>query len=286
MIKSKKIFLLSIFALLINNNILFAQSVKLSEIMFAPSESNSEFIEVKNTSENETIDLTGYKIKYHTVSADDIISPTNEYLLQPNQYAIIFEADYDFGNGVYQNILDANALIFILDDNAFGSTGMANTSDREIFLLNSTEDTIDSYIYSADNEIGFSDEIIDFDKKNWSNSTILNGTPGSRNSVSPKQNDLRISEIKFSSSNIVIGEPAAIKITIENLGVLLADQFIFNLYNDVNKDKIQLEDELIFTKVLENLLPNDFVIIEDTIRNIELGENNIIAEVILIKMNF
>ena len=36
--------------------------------------SNNEFIELYNTSETDTIDLNGFKIKYQTSSADLIIA--------------------------------------------------------------------------------------------------------------------------------------------------------------------------------------------------------------------
>lgn len=58
----------------------FAQSdsvLILSEIMFYPQSGPNEFIELYNTSETESIDINGYKIKYST-SNPDLITQTGE----------------------------------------------------------------------------------------------------------------------------------------------------------------------------------------------------------------
>ncbi len=248
--------------------------------MFVPSSENSEFIEIKNISNSDTVDLSGFKIKYHTTTADEIISKENNYFLLPNQFAIIFEADYDFQNGIYKGIIPSDILVFILDDNSFGSTGMANTSDRAIYLLNSVGDTLDTYTYSANNSLGISDERILYDKNDWENSLILNGTPGFKNSTSPKEYDLSISEITFSNRNVIIGNEVTIKIKIENLGTKPAQQFIFNLYKDENKDSIQQINEIISTKMLTNLDSSEILILEEIISNITKGENHFYVEII------
>ena len=49
-------------------------NVILSEIMFKPQPGDNEFIELYNTSENEKVDLSGYKIKYQTSNPDSIVS--------------------------------------------------------------------------------------------------------------------------------------------------------------------------------------------------------------------
>ncbi len=174
--------------------------IKLSEVMFTPSESNSEYIEIFNISDSINFDITNLKIKYHTASPDLIVSPNGDSLLKPGGYGVIFEGDYNFEAGIYKDIIDSNALILIIDNNAFGSSGMANSSDRNIILLNELNDTLETYTYSSDNSAGYSDEKIDLiknnDGTNWLNSITKNGTPGGKNSVSPKTFDLKIEEYK------------------------------------------------------------------------------------------
>ncbi|MBK7104621.1 MAG: lamin tail domain-containing protein [Ignavibacteriae bacterium] len=284
--KSKILFLNIFLIIHLTASFTFAQNVKLSEIMFAPSSENSEFIEIKNISNTDTIDLSGFKIKYHTTTSDAIISQNNNYQLLPNQYAIIFEADYDFQNGIYKELIPADVLLFLLDDNAFGSTGMANTSDRSIYLLNSVDDTLDSYTYTSDNNLGFSDERILIESNNWKNSIVLNGTPGFKNSASPKEFDLSIKEITFSNYNVIIGNEVSINIKIENLGTKLAQQFILNLFKDENKDSVHQSNEHILTKTLTNLDSSKSIILEEIISNITKGENHFIAELVFANDEF
>ncbi|MCH8171164.1 MAG: lamin tail domain-containing protein [Bacteroidetes bacterium] len=127
-----------------------------NEVMFKPSASNSEFIELFNTSITETIDLNNFKFKYHTSSTDIIISTGNGTLLPPKSYAVIFEGDYDFTNGIYSGLIPASALVLKLNNKAFGSSGMSNSSNRQIILFNSAGDTLDVYTYSANNSTGIS----------------------------------------------------------------------------------------------------------------------------------
>ncbi len=102
--------------------------------MFDPVSGNNEFIELYNTSATDTIDLSAFKIKYQTSNPDLIVSVNDSTLLLPQSFAVIFEGDYDFQNGIYKSLIPSTALVLKISDGAFGSTGMANTSDRSLFL--------------------------------------------------------------------------------------------------------------------------------------------------------
>lgn len=140
----KRILLLIVFLL----SQLFGQRkdtlIILSEVMFYNSTSipNGEFIELFNTSYVDTIDINGWKIKYYTSPADVIVDAGFGTKLLPRQFAVIFEGDYAGGYTV-----PPEALILKINDNAFGTSGMANTSDRDVHLLNPANDTIGSYIH-------------------------------------------------------------------------------------------------------------------------------------------
>ncbi|MBA4406776.1 hypothetical protein C0389_05825, partial [bacterium] len=60
-------------------------------------------------------------------------------------------------------------------------------SNRDLYLLNASDEILDTYTYSADNADGFSDEKTTLNKNNsasnWANSTALNGTPGFKSTV-------------------------------------------------------------------------------------------------------
>src|ERR1039457_1405442 len=122
-----------------------------TEIMFYAPSGNNEFIEVYNRSETTSINLSHFKIKYYTSKPDTIVSAGYGTLLPPKTYAVIFEGDYDIASGVYRNIVPSTALILKISDNSFGSNGMANTTNRPLWLINASDDTLDYYTYSADN---------------------------------------------------------------------------------------------------------------------------------------
>ena len=53
------------------------------------------------------------------------------HLLAPKSFAVIFQGNYDFQNGIYNSLIPSSALILKIDNNAFGSDGMTNTSDKD-----------------------------------------------------------------------------------------------------------------------------------------------------------
>ena len=175
-------------SLLISNN--FAQTgspLTFSEIMFYPSETNGEFIEIYNTSAIETIDLSGYKIKYYTSSPNTLTTFIGGTQLAPGKFAVILQGSYNYENGNYKSLIHADALILKIITNNFGSSGMSNSFNRELSLLNGSDEIIETYTYSADNAAGYSDEKVALNKNNdlsnWTNSTVINGTPGFKSSA-------------------------------------------------------------------------------------------------------
>ena len=258
-------------------------SLTFSEIMFDPESSNSEFIELYNLSETENIDLDSCKIIYSTSKADIIISSGFGTVLQPKSFAVILEGDYDFGSGIYNDLIPPDALILKISDNSFGTSGMANTSDRQLWLINSNDDTIETYTYSANNSSGISDEKIVMNKNNsssnWENSFQTTGTPGKRNSVTPLSNDLSVSAIIISPEIPLDGDNVKITAAIKNEGTNIAQNFSIEIYNDVNFDSSGLLQELIFSQNFSNLLPGDSVKTNTTINSVNEGNYQLIGKV-------
>lgn len=226
----------------------FAQkenSITFSEVMFYPASgiSNGEFIELYNLSSTDTLDLSGWKIRYYTSSPDIISDNGFGTKLLPNQFAIIFQGNYSTGYNIPTNCLKLK-----IGDNSFGTSGMSNSESRELKLISSKGDTICSYIYSVPNQPGYSDEKIllstDNNSLNWSNSKILNGTPGMFNSVSPKMFDLAIDKIYLSKSNFFISDSIEVFVSIKNIGLnsVTNIQVIFDY--DMNNDSIPEIDNL------------------------------------------
>ena len=238
-------------------------SLIFSEVMFSPTSGNNEFIEIYNLSDTQSIDLNGYKIKYYTSGADPITDVGFGVILLPNSFAIIFENDYDITTGIYNGLVPANALILKIADNSFGSSGMSNTTSRPLRLLNTANDTVNYYFYSANNSTAISDEkkILNRDSSqtNWANSLVTNGTPGFTNSVTPLNYDLQLSSLNFSPITPIMGDDVTITALVKNKGILTAQNYSIEIFNDDNKDSVGNISERIFNQSYSNLSPNDSI---------------------------
>ncbi len=250
--------------------------------MFSPESGTSEFVELYNLS-NSTIDLTGYQIKYYTASDDKIIDAGNGLILNPKSFAVIFENDYDVNNGSYNGLVPISALVLKISDNAFGSTGMSNSSDRTLVLFNEKGDTVDVYTYSADNSKGYSDEKIylanDNSNANWDNSKTLNGTPGSQNTVTPLNYDLSL--IKFNSQKdyAISGNEIQFEAEVKNLGILKSKDYLLKIYLDSNKNSVADNSELLKSIQGSSLQSGDFTDYQFSTNMFSLGENLFIAKI-------
>ena len=256
----------------------------LSEIMFYPESGPNEFIELYNFSNTDSIDLSGYKFKYSTSSADEFIDAGEGTILPPQSFAVIFEGDYTIGSGIYDSRIPPEALVLKISDNSFGSSGMANTADRSVMLLSSAGDTLETYIYSADNSQSFSDEkkelVNNGSPSNWDNSVVSNGTPGFRNSITPFTDDLELTSLTFSPQFPVEGDEVTIFAKATNRGLMNAAAYSVEIYNDVNTDSVGDPNELIFSQNYSNLSEGDSLIVSMLLNNLSEGKYQIIAKVI------
>ncbi len=256
----------------------------LSEIMFYPSTGPNEFIELHNYSETESIDLGGYKIIYYTSNPDLIISAGEGTILPPKSFAIILEGDYVIGSGIYDGLIPAEALVVKISDNSFGTSGMANTTSRQVWLINALDDTLDSYFYSANNTQTHSDEKKvmnkDSSQSNWANSIIANGTPGFGNSVTPVQFDLQLSSITFQPALPIVGDDVTVFAKVKNIGTNSADNYSIEIYNDVNFDSTADPGEIIFSQQYSNLSSGDSITASTLMNSLAAGNYQIIAKVL------
>jgi len=254
-----------------------------SEVMFSSASGNNEFIELYNTSSTESINLAGFKIKYYTSSADLISEAGFGTILPPNSFAIIFENDYDIAAGIYKNLVPAGALILKISDNSFGASGMANTTNRPLWLLDANGDTLDHYFYSANNTPAISDEkkILNRDslQTNWANSLVQNGTPGFTNSVTPTNYDLELSSLVFSPLNPLQDNDVTISVKVKNKGVSSAANYLIEIFNDVNKDSTGDLSERIFSQSYSNLFSGDSITATTILSSVPVGDYQIIATV-------
>ncbi|MCH7964551.1 MAG: lamin tail domain-containing protein [Bacteroidetes bacterium] len=256
----------------------------LSEIMFFPTSGPNEFVELYNFSETESIDLNGYKIKYSTSSPDIIIETGEGTVLPPKSFAVIFEGDYPFGLGIYDEMIPPEALVLKISDNSFGSTGMANTSDRPVWLLSPADDTLQAYTYSADNSASFSDEKIEMtgnnSQSNWENTLNSNGTPGFQNSVTPLNFDLEMSSLSFIPAFPTEGDDVTIFTKVKNKGTDTAASYSIEIYNDANFDSTADPGELIFSQNFSDLASGDSITVSTIMSSLTAGDYQIISKVI------
>lgn len=265
---------------------IFAQQTSpltFSEIMFYPSEPNGEFVEIYNTSSTETIDIANYKFKYYTSSNNSLVPLVGGTKLGPGKFAVIFQGNYDFNNGIYKTLIPSDAIVLKVSSNNFGSSGMANTTSRTVYLIDPSGQTVDAYTYSADNSTGISDEKIILNKdnssSNWQNSLRTHGTPGFKNSVSPTDYDL---QIKFLNINPLIPRAEdSLKITfvVINKGRLTANNFSVSIFNDVNHDSIEQADENIFYQDYSELINGDSIVIQKSFYVETPGNYSFIANI-------
>ncbi len=256
----------------------------LSEIMFYPQSGPNEFIELYNYSETENINLDSFKVKYSTSAPDIIIDAGEGTILPPNSYAIILEGDYPLGSGIYDGLIPPEALVLKIDNNSFGSSGMANTSDRPVWLLNSADDTLEAYFYSANNSQSRSDEKIelikDSSQANWANALVDNGTPGFKNSVAPVEFDLQMADLTFSPTTPFEGDDVTVFAKVKNIGTNAANNYLIEIYNDSDFDSTADPGELIFSQAYTNLASGDSITANTVLNSLGSGNYQIIAKVV------
>lgn len=233
-------------------------NVFITEIMFFCDGDNNEFIELFNNSPTDSVDITSLKIRYYNNTPDDIIPVYKSIKLPPFSYAIILEGDYDFSDSYYN--FPENTIIFKIKDSAFGRSGLSNTSDRLLQLLDKSGNIIDEYTYSANNNKGFSDEKIVINQTllsaNWSNSVVFGGTPGKTNSVSKPLVDYSVKFVTTIPAIIKTENSFKIFYSIENNGILNSEYIQTTIFSDENYDKMVQENEIISQKFLstQNLI--------------------------------
>ena len=262
----------------VESNIIF------SEIMFAPQSGSNEFIELYNISDTESIDLSEYKIKYQTSTPDNIESTGEGTVLPPKSFAVIFEGDYDINSGIYKDLIPPEALILKIEDNSFGSSGMSNSSDRTLYLLDSSDKFLEIYTYTANNQNGISDEKIvlndDTSQSNWLNSKKYNGTPGFRNSVSPLKFDLAFGAVSIAPLNPKKDDDVNINFIIKNYGTETASNYSMEIFNDLNTDSTGSVSELIYQNNFHNLAAGDSNQITMQINSVREGIYHLILNII------
>ncbi len=225
--------------------------VVFSEIMFdvPGSDYNDEFVELYNLS-SDSVNLAGWLFSDST-GTDGIVDAGMGIKLAPHQYAVLLDGSYFDHSSTYDEQIPDSALILQIDNNAFGASGLANSTGEPLLLINSAGDTVQHYRYSTDNPPGYSDEKIiagnGNDPSNWANSLVPGGTPGYRNSVTPFDHDLAVDASSFTylpSLFPTTSDSIRLRFKLFNAGLdIYADSVSAFLYVDENKDSLYQDNE-------------------------------------------
>ena len=164
--------------------------VRLMEVMYDPagSELTDEFIEVQNIGPLP-VEMTGWRVGEGAVT--EALIAVGSASLASGQFGLLLDPDYELGVGAYAP-LPGDAILLLLDAGTFGRFCLSNTQAETIVLLNAQGDTIDTHTYSIGNDEGFTEERTRGIEDLWSATLWRGGTPGSINSISPKEMDLEV----------------------------------------------------------------------------------------------
>ena len=260
--------------------------VILTEVMFDADtlESYNEFVEIYNLN-SLAVDLSGWQVGDST-EQDLLTDAGYGLLLEPQQYGIILDRGYFENSTSYDSLIPPDALIITIDDGSFGSFGLSNSKAEFILLINSSEDTVQTYQYSIDNIPGHSDEKIilseDNSVQNWGNSTTLNGTPGSKNSIAPKDVDLLISQFSFLETTFIVGETIRFEALIKNNGQQTVNGFQLQKFYDLDVNERPDSVEIIETVDYPNSINHgDSLILEGQFDDVPAGQVSFGIEIVV-----
>ena len=263
-----------IFTLLIYKS--SASQVVINEIMYAPSDANSEWFEIFNTG-NSQADLKNWKWKdatsaVRTITSRNIILPENSFAVIcqdslklknqfPDMTGIIIQTVWSTLNNTGDNVILITPDNIRSDSVSFSSAWGGSTGGSSLERINS---------YIASNT-----------PDNWGTSIdIQKGTPVKVNSLTPKPFDLYLKKFEITPLFPATGESLNFDFDIKNSGLNAAGNFILNIYNDTDLDSTAENNELINSKTFTSLGYKDSVTYNYTVSNIDSGYKQFIAKVV------
>ncbi|MBU4446847.1 lamin tail domain-containing protein, partial [bacterium] len=274
-----------LFATLLFSRIVFlgGQTVSINEVMFnaVGADFYDEFIEIVNYGDS-TISLQGTYLLING-SVDTLDFPNSD-TLAPNSYALILDIDYH-NSGTYDEIIPESTLLLTIQDKYFADKGLSDNEPDTLFLISESGDTLSSVITTPDQDAGYSDEKILLDGPNepgnWGNSNILYGTPGFKNSISPRDFDLAIIAFGLLYDD-TFPEPGAtveFYLTIRNVGLNAVNdaELVFGI--DSDGDSILRIEEILYTDIL-SIEAGDSVVLYPTLPNVQSGQTVMISSII------
>ena len=163
-----------------------------------------------------------------------------------------------------------------------------NNSGDVAVIKDSSETLVDSiyYLPSWGGSTGgkslerISTEGESIDEENWKTSeSKFNGTPGKINSVSQKGYDLSVTVIKPSKYYAIVGEQFQFNLKVKNIGVNPSSNYTIKIFNDLNKDSIAQNDELVKQIYNSSMESKDSLLFSINLSDIVRGKNYFIISI-------
>ena len=247
--------------------------VVINEIMYAPVPGEPEWIEIYNKS-TSAINLKGLSVSDNSTKVKVI---QNNFNLDANSYLVISK------DSSILNLYEVGSQIIVSTFPALNNTGDA------VVIKDSINVVLDSLEYLpgwGGSTGGRSLERISISESstvqtNWGSSQSLNkATPGKVNSITPKNNDLKILSFKPEKEFAIIGEAINFQIEIKNAGLSAVNNFQILFYKDSNKDSIPQSNELISNLSGNSIQPNENASYSVSTNNFDNGVNQFIAKIL------
>jgi len=267
---------------------IFSQTITLNEVMADPAGADyyDEFVELYNESDS-MVSLSGWYLKINDYT--DSLSFATDYgnTLPAHGFAVIMDRGYlvDNKSSTYEDLIPDSALLVTIQDNSLARSGLTNSAASQIYLLNARGDTVSGVLTTAKPLSGYSWEKIipegNNQIANWGNSRNLRGTPGFRNSLSPRNYDVAVSGLKRISPTGTVqpDEPVEFEFIVKNDGLRAADvvQILFGLDREAD---LQIDE--VFMDVTESFQPGDSVVKNVTVPGFASGSHDLRAQAIFV----
>jgi len=217
-------------------------SLIINEIMYRPSSNQVEWIELFNPG-THAINIQQWQ--FSDTNINNKINLIDSTLLIP-EYGYLILAE----NSSIFTTFPAMPCEVVVPAQGFPAL---NNSGDAVFVYDLIGSIIDDVNYQSfwGSEIGVSLERISWDKdsdvqSNWALSqNIFGATPGTKNSVSPLDYDLALTDINYTPQNPFPENEIMISFTVENVGLLPVNGFQLTGYLDLIHDEIYQPDEQI-----------------------------------------
>ena len=278
---------LRIFIWLSLTSILPAQTLVINEVMFDAfgADDYDEYIELVNIAEYP-VNPDGFILRIND-NVDTIQFAEPSDMINPGAFGLIMDRGYLIDNfsTTYDAIIPSGAVLFTIHDNAFGKSGIPNSSPATIALCSPEGDTLSMMQTRPDQGSGYSEERIDRygpdDISNWGNSLCLYGTPGHENSIALRDYDLGVTRFIL-KENGDCPPPhcdAEFEIEIKNFGRYLFVEAKIWFGIDTNRDSLLQSGEVVFSTQV-SLASGDSTIIQATLSALEPGDHRVLCSIV------